>query len=332
MIFAPIIIPTLCRYEHFNKCIESLIRNSYASKTDIYVALDYPTTKKHLDGYNKIKDYLSSNSFDMFASFNVIIREKNYGAYLNEKKLIYEEIMPKYDAWIRTDDDIIFSPNFIEYIDKCLTMYENEEDIIAVAGYSYPCDYLSGNATVVKQRVYAPMWGTGFWKKKYNTISKLIEDDLYLYRNFDDNVRKKKYKNLINARLLDFVYLGLSWKPQPLLCCMTDVAISTFSGLEQKYIVIPTISKVKNNGFDGSGINCQTDFYYNFGNQVIDECDSFEIIDNNINPKIIENKINQFDFRRKVDVMKAKLKLCVYKLIGKKMYKKLWHLINGKKE
>lgn len=40
MVYAPIIIPTLCRFEHFKKCIENL-KNSWAKFTDINKATQY---------------------------------------------------------------------------------------------------------------------------------------------------------------------------------------------------------------------------------------------------------------------------------------------------
>ena len=61
---APVTIPTLCRYEHFKRCIESLSRCTLADKTEVYVALDYPAKESHWDGYNKIKDYLLSHKED----------------------------------------------------------------------------------------------------------------------------------------------------------------------------------------------------------------------------------------------------------------------------
>ena len=54
MIYAPVLIPTLCRDEHFIRCIESLKRNAWAKYTDIYIALDFPCKESHWDGYNKI--------------------------------------------------------------------------------------------------------------------------------------------------------------------------------------------------------------------------------------------------------------------------------------
>ena len=39
---APVIIPTLCRYDHFKRLMESLNKCTWADKTDVYIGLDYP--------------------------------------------------------------------------------------------------------------------------------------------------------------------------------------------------------------------------------------------------------------------------------------------------
>ena len=75
--FAPVIIPTLCRYDHFKQCIESLSKCTLANKTEIYVGLDYPVKEEHWDGYKKIKSYLDSVGNMGFKKLIVIEREHN---------------------------------------------------------------------------------------------------------------------------------------------------------------------------------------------------------------------------------------------------------------
>ena len=38
----PVLVSTLCRAEHFERCLESLAANTWALRTPVYVALDYP--------------------------------------------------------------------------------------------------------------------------------------------------------------------------------------------------------------------------------------------------------------------------------------------------
>ena len=78
--FAPVIIPTLCRYDHFTRCIESLAKCKFSNMTDVFVALDYPAKKVHWDGYLKICEYLEDKQSEFgFKSLNIIKRERNYG-------------------------------------------------------------------------------------------------------------------------------------------------------------------------------------------------------------------------------------------------------------
>ena len=60
MIYAPILIPTLCRAEHFIRCVESLKNNSWAKYTDVFIGLDYPPTEKYIPiPPDMLKQYMS---------------------------------------------------------------------------------------------------------------------------------------------------------------------------------------------------------------------------------------------------------------------------------
>ena len=68
-----IIIPTLCRYEHLEKCLDSLKKNSHAQYVDLYIGLDYPANDSHWFGYRKILK-LMEGDFSMFKSFHLVKR------------------------------------------------------------------------------------------------------------------------------------------------------------------------------------------------------------------------------------------------------------------
>ena len=81
-ICAPILIPTLNRYTHFIRLVESLKRNTWAKYTDVFVGLDYPPSEKYVEGYKCICEYLKGD-FSQFKSFNIIRRNENYGSLRN---------------------------------------------------------------------------------------------------------------------------------------------------------------------------------------------------------------------------------------------------------
>ena len=107
--FAPVLIPTLNRYEHFLRCVESLSKCTHADKTDLYIALDYPANDLHWEGYNKIKEYL--NEVSGFKSVKIIQRDQNYGAIQNIEDA-QQQIFQEYDRIILSEDDNEFAPNF----------------------------------------------------------------------------------------------------------------------------------------------------------------------------------------------------------------------------
>lgn len=79
MIYAPVMIPTLCRYEHFKECLESLSLCKGADMTEVFVGLDYPAKENHRPGYEKIKSYLEQVGNMNFKKIHVYLREVNYG-------------------------------------------------------------------------------------------------------------------------------------------------------------------------------------------------------------------------------------------------------------
>ena len=280
MVYAPIYIPTLCRSEHFQKCIESLKANTWAKYTDVYIALDYPPSGKYRDGYEKICNYLESREFDCFKSFNVVKREKNYGAALNSAEM-RNAIIEKYDRWIYAEDDIIFSPIFLEYMDKALEKYEDDESVIGINGYSYPLAYKVNvtGANVFKQKFTFSMWGAGFWKDKYIKISEKLRNG-YMYDCFDDVRKNEKLSQLIIGRYYDYMFHALT-NSSRYFNAASDMALGVYMSFEDVYAITPIVSKTKNIGFDGSGICCQeiteidnkTSLTYDYRSQIIDAGD-----------------------------------------------------------
>lgn len=70
----------------------------------------------------------------------------------------------------------MFSPIFLEFMDKALEKYEADESVIGVNGYSYPLPYKANvkGANIFKQKFTFSMWGAGFWKaKQLKTIETL---------------------------------------------------------------------------------------------------------------------------------------------------------------
>ena len=117
--YSPVVIPTLNRYEHFKRCLESLERCSGAEYTDVYIGLDYPPSDKYIEGWKLIDEYLIKKEAKNGFKKLIIKRRKTncgVGGPTDNGELLVKEILMDYDRYIFTEDDNEFSPNFLEYV------------------------------------------------------------------------------------------------------------------------------------------------------------------------------------------------------------------------
>lgn len=206
MIYAPIVIPTLNRDKHFRRLIDSLQANGWAKYTDVYIALDYPPDSRYSVGYERICKFLDEYDGSPFKSFNVVKRTYNYGVGKNGRDLIETVIIPRYDRWIFSEDDLEFSPNFIEYMDKSLERYADDESVQAICGYSYPLRWnVSGDSTAFFTQATYSAWGTGQWRNKNEKARDAILRQHYLLENRDRAYANGLVDAMIPGRRAEYV-------------------------------------------------------------------------------------------------------------------------------
>lgn len=242
--FAPVLIPTLNRHIHFKRCVESLASCIHADETDLFIGLDYPLTQAHWEGYKVIKEYLAS--ITGFKTITIFERKINFGVRknLNEaRKVIFE----KYDRLILSEDDNVFAPSFLKFVNKGLEVYETREDIFAVAGYNNPWHMPSWYKSDVYLRQGFTAWGLGIWRDKWNMVDWSLE-------NYNKMLRKKE-----NIAILKRHYK----KHIPQLNRIRDTGVITGDGFLLVHIIdknlsaaLPVRSLVRNTGHDGSGLHC----------------------------------------------------------------------------
>ena len=175
--WAPVLIPTMCRYSHFKRLIESLNNCIGAYNTDVYVALDYPLKESQKEGWSQIKEYLSTKTF-VFKKLVVYERDYNYG--LGEKgnmAKLCEDVLKNYKVYIRSEDDNIFSKNFLIYINKGLQKFKDNDSVISICGYSFFYNYKFQDNTFFCNQQDFNAWGHAGWVDK----QKLIENIDYTY-------------------------------------------------------------------------------------------------------------------------------------------------------
>lgn len=246
MIYAPVLIPTLNRHIHLKRCIDSLSKCVHAEKTDLFVALDYPSKEEHWEGYEIIQEYLKT--VNGFKNLTIIERNVNFGASTNFRDA-RETIFRSYDRVIISEDDNEFAPGFLEFINQGLSIYEFNSNVSAICGFGFP---------LRKQMQYPfeeyfshafSAWGYGCWRDKplpkCNDIS-----CLRVYLSSPVNVFKFVF----------FPYSVFGGLIHGVICgSLNEDRWPVFNNVRfNHYCLFPLKSFVRNHGFDGSGEHCHS--------------------------------------------------------------------------
>lgn len=269
--YAPVIIPTLCRYDKLKVLIDSLANNKeYAKDTELVIGLDYPPADKYKEGYKLINAYLPN--IKGFGKVKIIVQSENLGTMGNEQTLIDYVYSEGYDRFIFTEDDNEFSPNFLEYMNKGLDNYKENPRVYSISGYNYPVS-MEGYSKNNYASYRFSAWGCAFWKEKRIVLSnKEIIKFVLKPAHF--------FKLLLKAPMKLFYFLLMLMNRD----IHGDGCYEIYCLVNNYVSIFPTVSKVRNWGLDGSGLHGKTDQNEDpCFNQPIDNESSFEFDEISLN-------------------------------------------------
>lgn len=308
MNFAPILIPTLNRYEHLKRCVESLAANTFADKTELVIGLDYPPAEKYFEGYKKVKEYLPT--IKGFQNVTVLTTEVNLNPIGNFCRLVDYVKEKGYDSYITTEDDNEFSPNFLSYCNWALDYFRDDKSIFYICGYNLiETPYLINN--IYKYNHAFCAWGCATWLDRR-------ERELEVY---DFNYMKRLVDSYPLSILFDKKKLSLASsllymiKKQYIL---GDTAIQAIPE-EYRWCIFPKVSLVRNWGHDGSGIHGGTkDSYERLINSTIDNASTFtpNIVEDLFSPDIKHAYQNKYGHKSVVSIFRSSLRFLWYKTTG----------------
>ncbi len=245
---AALVISVYNRAEHFRQCIESLVKNALAAETALYVAIDAPIREEHREDNGKVIEF--AKTIQGFGEVTLFIREENIGSKNNIRKA-YEDVFKNHDRLIFTEDDNIFSEDFLSFINTALETYREREDIYSVSGYNYPVQMPAS----YKEDVYVwpgyTAWGVGLWREKWMRV------------NWDRNLAMDEVKNTLKnyRQCIRINRLANHYVENLMIMAEKDLLhgdgyLSLYIYRNKMYSVFPSVSRVRNAGHDGSGLHC----------------------------------------------------------------------------
>jgi hypothetical protein len=246
---SPIALFVYNRPEHTRKTVEALQRNNLAKESELFIFSDSPKDDKSKEKVEKVRDYLKTVTG--FKKVTVIERSENLGL---AKSIIsgVTQIVNKYGEIIVLEDDLVTSPYFLEYMNGALDLYEKENRVISIHGYTLPVKKPLPETFFIKG---ADCWGWATWKRGWD----LFEPD------GKKLLAKLEKRNLIKEFDFDGTYNYSGMLKRQIAGLTNSWAIRWYASafLAHKLTLYPGESLVQNIGQDASGTHMGKGGLYN---------------------------------------------------------------------
>ena len=242
MSYAPILLFVYNRPEHTRRCIESLLKNSLAFESNLFIYADGAKDSTQQEAVNEVRNYI--RNIQGFKQITLMERSENWGLARNIIDGVTTQVN-RYGKVIVLEDDLVVAPYFLQFMNEALEVYKDEPKVGHIQACDFTQDTTLPDTFLIK---WTGSWGWATWDrawKHFNPNGKELLQELEerkLTRIFDFN-GKYGFTRMLRRQIEG---KNNSW------------AIRWNASLFLKDILSLNVGRslVQNEGFDGSGTNC----------------------------------------------------------------------------
>lgn len=240
MTLAPISLFVYNRPTHTRRTVEALQKNLLAKDSDLIIFSDAPKNFEAAEAVREVREYI--RTITSFRSVSIVERDRNWGL-ANSIIDGVTSVVNERGRIIVLEDDLVVTPHFLDFMNRALDKYENEQQVIQVSGYMFPV-----KISIKEDALFLPLttsWGWATWKRAWQLFDP--EAKGYARLKADPALRKRfnlddayDYYSMLEAQLDGRVdSWAVRWQ------------LSAF--LNNTLTIYPRHSLIVNAGFDGSG-------------------------------------------------------------------------------
>jgi hypothetical protein len=241
---APVMILVYDRYEKLRNCVRSLQANPLARDTDLYIVSD-AGRPEHTAAVARVREYC--RTVDGFRTVTTVERELNLGA-TRSWWLAEQDIGKRYGRVITMEDDNEVAANFLDFMNQALDYYEPDPRIFSVCGYRAPFEVPPRYAYDYWFGPWHVPWAYGTW---HNRLTKFDVERNDFSAIFDSAERRSRLRSLGR-----FMY-DSAWLDWNGIARANDARTCMHMFVNDMVSVMPTVTKVRNTGQDGSGLHAK---------------------------------------------------------------------------
>jgi len=250
MSLAPIVLFVYNRPWHTQQTVEALQKNKLAQESELFIYCDAAKNEVVKTEVDKVRAYVKS--INGFRKISIIERDKNWGL-ANSIIDGVTEIVNEYGKIIVLEDDLVTSPNFLNFMNDALDAYQNEENIYSITGFSFSSEFMRFPKDFVDD-VYLnirPMsWSWATWKNEWEGIDWEVLD----FSSFIASSKKTSQFNQGGTDLTNMLKMQMKGQLDSWYIRWTYNAFK-----KGKFTIYPRVSLVNNIGHDNTGVHCSLD-------------------------------------------------------------------------
>lgn len=164
---APICLFTYNRPFETRIIVEALEKNYLASKSEIFIFSDGPKNERDSVNVKEVRKFLKNISG--FKSVTIYESPENKGL-ANSIIEGVSKVIKKFEKVIVLEDDLVSTPNFLDFMNQALNFYCDNSKIHSISGYSLKLPSLKDYNMNFYLAYRASSWGWATWKNKWEDI------------------------------------------------------------------------------------------------------------------------------------------------------------------
>ena len=284
---APIALFVYNRPWHTEQTLKALKRNELAENSELFIFADGPKANADSEQQVKINEVRRIVKSEQWCGKVEVIEATQNKGLANSIIDGVTHLVSQYGKIIVLEDDLVTSTGFLQYMNRALQLYCNEEKLAGISGYAYHKKKIPLFSSGTYTLPIGCSWGWATWADRWS----LFESDAAKTLS---EIKRKKLE-----RKFDFgCYPFLKMLEQQANGELDSWAIRFYASffLKNLLFLYPSHSLVYNAGFDDSGENCDESQQGIFGNK-IDHSISVDIEREKVElkPEIVQILKNEFE-------------------------------------
>ncbi|AUD06186.1 glycosyltransferase family protein [Spirosoma pollinicola] len=235
---APVILFAFKRTDELQKTITALQANYLAQDTELYVFVDGPRRDDEIKKVEAVQTLV-----DAISGFKQIHRtysELNIGC-ANSIIAGVSQVLKRHSTVIVVEDDVVTTPNFLDFMNQSLDQYADIPTVFSVGGYTFPFKRPNGYTDDGYFFPRTCAWGWAIWADRWQGVDWALTD-------FDDFMNDSMARQQFKAGGSDRLRMLQRAKSREIDAW--DIRLCYHEFKVGGYTLYPAVSKTVNIGVD----------------------------------------------------------------------------------